>query len=61
MLATQHENLDMVCAPAVRRLCRLRNKDHSHFKWREEYMEKIVLKERPKIGWGTLQGSAQLC
>lgn len=27
----------------------------------EEYMEKIVLKERPKIGWGPLQGSAQLC
>lgn len=40
------------CAPAVGRLCRLRSKGHSHFKWREEHAEMIILKERPKIGWG---------
>lgn len=52
VLATQYDNLDMVCAAAVGRLCRLRSKGHSHFKWREEHAEMIILKERPKIGWG---------
>lgn len=52
MLATQHGNLDNVCVPTLRRLCRLGSKGHSHFKWREEYVETIILKERPKIGWG---------
>lgn len=47
VLATQCDNLDMVCVPAVGRFCRLRSKGHSHFKWREEHAEMIILKKRP--------------